>query len=193
MDANPYAAPQSAVADVEESGATTLNPRFYVVSTRKFVLLYVSTFGLYLLYWFYRNWRQYRDASGEDLWPLPRTIFQIFFVHGLFQRINDAVFRADASVSWSHQTHATWMVLMMVAGKLVDRLPELPAVAGPGLSLLLSLFLLIGWIKAQRMINLACGDVSGASNQSLSGANWAWMVFGMLFWGLVLFGMLRGA
>lgn len=190
MDANPYAAPQAAVADVAEPGARTINPRFYVVSPSKFALLFVSTAGFYALYWFYRNWRQYRDASGEDLWPLPRTVFQIFFVHGLFQRINDAVFRADASVSWNHQTHATWMVLLMVSVKLLDRLP---VVAGSGLSLLLLLPLLMGWLKAQRMINLACGDVSGASNQSLSGANWAWMVFGWLFWGLVLLGMLLGA
>lgn len=45
--------PDVVIADAE--------PMFYVVSKRKFTILFLSTIGLYYLYWFYKNWDRYQD------------------------------------------------------------------------------------------------------------------------------------
>jgi len=38
------------------STATAQRPYFFTPSTLKFVLMSVCTFGIYELYWFYKNW-----------------------------------------------------------------------------------------------------------------------------------------
>jgi fatty acid desaturase len=55
-----------------------------VTGTRRFshaqpiwqlVLLSTFTFGLYEIYWFYRNWKQLRDEDNLDVNPLGATAF----------------------------------------------------------------------------------------------------------------------
>ena len=41
---------------------------------------------------------------------------------------------------------------------------------------------------AQGAANAACKDPQGLSNKDFSGANIAWIVFGVLFWAAALFG-----
>ncbi|MEJ2693955.1 MAG: hypothetical protein P8166_13140 [Candidatus Thiodiazotropha sp.] len=74
MDSNPYSPPVAELEqDLEQASC------FYVVSPRKFTLLYFSTFGLYMFYWFYANWNEYRRATGHKVWPVPRALFNILF------------------------------------------------------------------------------------------------------------------
>jgi hypothetical protein len=62
---------------------------FFLVGTRKFVALHVVTLGLYQMYWFYRQWRKLRDVGGEEIWPIPRTIFCGLFSYWLFARVDE--------------------------------------------------------------------------------------------------------
>lgn len=53
-----YQAPNSELlADQEEQGK-----EFYIVSTAKFVVLFLSTLGWYGTYWFYRNWQAFKKT-----------------------------------------------------------------------------------------------------------------------------------
>jgi hypothetical protein len=49
----------------------------------------VLTFGLYQLYWLYKQWDRVRDA-GENLAPAARSLFGIIFCYSLFRRIIDS-------------------------------------------------------------------------------------------------------
>lgn len=72
----------SALAETPESSTTTeATPPFLVVSIRKFLLLYISTFGLYRVYWFYTNWRLQKQFNRETTWPVARTVLAVFFVY----------------------------------------------------------------------------------------------------------------
>lgn len=75
MNDNPYKAPES---DLELAVAGT-EKQFYVVSIRKFTILFFMTLGLYTIYWFYSHWNEYKLYSGKKIWPAPRSIFSIFF------------------------------------------------------------------------------------------------------------------
>ncbi len=70
-------APLSSSEEIEfavERGAPGELP-FYCVSTLKLSLLSVATFGLYELFWFYKNWVLVRSRSGRDISPFWRAFF----------------------------------------------------------------------------------------------------------------------
>ena len=71
----PYAAPRA--------GAEL----YYYISPNRIVLMTFLTAGLYLFYWMYLTWRQYRDHTGEVAYPvwhalaLAVPIYQFFRLH----------------------------------------------------------------------------------------------------------------
>ena len=67
---------------VEVRAVAASPPKFYVVSARKFWLLFLLTGGIYCVAWFYKNWAHFKRATkDDDIWPGPRAVFHIFFVH----------------------------------------------------------------------------------------------------------------
>jgi hypothetical protein len=163
---------------------------FYVVSTRKLAILFLATAGLYPIYWFYKNWDRYKDrvpgASrfGTRVSPPVRAAFSVFFVHALFRTVKQHGSAHAACRAWSAGLHATWLVLLLLAGECVDTLvdPALGRPYGNLAALLVMVVTLFAFLKAQRMINLACGDPAGAANARLSRANLAWIAIGAVVW-----------
>ena len=60
---------------------------FFPVSTQKFILLSICSFGIYHAYWHYENWRRIKSRSGEDISPFWRTFFLPLYSFSLFARI----------------------------------------------------------------------------------------------------------
>ncbi|MEM9176094.1 MAG: hypothetical protein AAGC67_12735 [Myxococcota bacterium] len=165
--------------------------RHYVVGVRKFLLLSLATLNLYQVYWFWRNFRNLRDASGESFWPVPRAIFSIFFTHGLFRDVDETLRSKGLRFAWSADpTAAAVISLNLVSGvgaNLTGRLAE----QAPVLDLVfmgIGLLVPFATLPAQRAINLANGDPEGATNADLTAANWLWLVFGLIFWATTVFG-----
>jgi hypothetical protein len=63
------------------------SPVFFAVSPTKLIVMSIFTFGLYELYWFYRNWKFLKEKKGLNISPLARTLFLIIFCYDLFNRI----------------------------------------------------------------------------------------------------------
>jgi hypothetical protein len=185
---NIYDAPASNLND--EPAASDEAHKFYVVGPLKFALLYAFTFGFYQLYWFYKNWSRYRAHTQESLWPVPRAIFTIFFTHSLFRRVNETIEAQDLEYSWDPGTLATWYVLAQIANRIMDRLPDSTDKVVVPIELIIMLPV-VGYILccAQRAINVACGDPTGASNKRLTWANYLWLVIGFLTLVLILLGL----
>ncbi|WP_316771925.1 hypothetical protein [Pedobacter frigiditerrae] len=61
----------------------------YIISLNKFIFLSVITFGLYIIWWFYKAWRFFQEKENTDIMPALRTIFGIFFLIRLFSKIID--------------------------------------------------------------------------------------------------------
>lgn len=57
---------------------------YYPVSYMKFVILSVSTFGLYLYFWFYMQWRYIRDRDLSCISPFFRSMWMPFWYYPLF-------------------------------------------------------------------------------------------------------------
>jgi hypothetical protein len=74
------------VPAAEPSSVVDTGPSWFVVGPGKLVFMSVVTLGLYQIYWFYQHWRRVRD-SGENVWPVPRSIFGVIFGYSLFRRV----------------------------------------------------------------------------------------------------------
>ena len=60
---------------------------YFSVSTGKLVVMTIVTFGLYQVYWFYKNWRAVKKQGGENISPIWRSWFAIFYSDSIFNRI----------------------------------------------------------------------------------------------------------
>jgi hypothetical protein len=64
-------------------------PRYFPVSIPKLIIMSVCTFGIYELYWFYKQWQFEMKRTPQKLSPFWRAIFAIIFCYPLFQRIRE--------------------------------------------------------------------------------------------------------
>ncbi len=181
---NPYAPPAARLGMATAAG----HAEFYIVSRRKFVLLFVATVGLYQLYWFYRHWKQYGQAHQKLLWPVPRAIFAIFFTHSLVRNIRLSLRLGSRPHRWAPRTLATIFVILQIASNILDRLSSygIGTPASFWASLLVLVPLGATLLSIQGAANVACGDPAGSRNSRLTAANWAWLGLGGLFWALLL-------
>ncbi|KQW93989.1 hypothetical protein ASC94_15715 [Massilia sp. Root418] len=187
MNDNVYAPPK---AELGPDSRSMAGVPFYVVSPRKFLILFIATLSIYQVYWLYKNWALYRQASGESLWPVPRAIFSVFFLHSLFRHVK-AHKQEDAPGEWNNNASAWAMVGLIVVSNTLSRLSS-RAVGSPytdWLSLLTLIPLALCFLPVQNQINARCGDPAGSSNDKLTGANLAWCVVGAIIWILALIGL----
>jgi len=173
-------------------------PTFYVVSRKKLAILYLATFGLYGVYWFYKNWSNYKNCSSDkfnvdrSIWPVARGIFSIFFIHSLFREVKTYGRNKAALAAWNNESLATQLVLFTILGNLLDRLSA-RSIGSPytDIASLLIMAPLLGLLLgAQQMINVGCGDPDGESNSRLTTANYVWIAIGLVFWGFAIFGFM---
>jgi hypothetical protein len=186
---SPYTPPKSLQISAEDEAKS---PDLYVVSLKKFTILYLATLGVYKIYWLYKNWSLFREATGERLWPVARAIFSIFYIHALFRAVTRRLGDANPSVNWNPQWQATLLVLLIAIASVGDRLAA-KSIGSPFtdlISILLLVPICLLMRKAQKMINLACRDEAGAGNDKLSAANYAWIALGACFWTLLIIGLL---
>lgn len=187
MTENVYAAPLS---NLDEQPAAGTGARFYVVSTRKLLVLYFMTLGLYHLYWNYKNWALHNEATGDVVWPVPRAIFSIFFTHSLFREVatHDVT---QQRAEWNAGSAATFMVLLVIGGNILERMASKglgsPLTDIASIAFLVPTGLLLKQVQME--INARCGDPAGNGNASFSGANIAWCVAGAIYWALAILGI----
>lgn len=183
---NPYATPQ---ADLNPDDYEA--PDFYVVSIKKFTVLFFATVGLYSVYWFYKNWQYYKEKHDAKMWPIARGIFNIFFAHKLFGFVEDKLESVGKGGTWKPSGLATSYVIFTIFSNILDRLANKEV--GSPLTDLASLLMLIPVFfvlkKAQEKINLSQNDPDGTTNKNFTAANWICITLGGLLWLLIAFGL----
>lgn len=175
-------------------------PMFYVVSLRKFTVLFLATLGLYSIYWFYKNWDLYKDkwpfASevGSTVWPVPRALFSVFFVHALFREVKAYGRDNPVVAAWRNNWHATTVVILMLLSTVLDR-ASAHGMGSPTTdiaSLVVILPLVVELRKAQAMINASCSDADGSGNSDFTKANYAWVAIGVVVWLVMIIELFAG-
>ncbi len=159
-------------------------PRYYAVAPYKFMLLSILTFGLYFVYWFYRNWRQIKIVDNEDTWPPARGFFYIFFTHSLLADVDANFVSQGRTYEWKPTLIATVFVILTLASNFMSRIFDVDTMSiWLDLSIMVIPIVLASiLLVAQKAINDALNDVGGLANASLTAANWVWLVLGGLLW-----------
>jgi hypothetical protein len=161
----------------------------FVTSTTKLVVLYLTTFGLYGLYWFYAHWQAQKQAFGSKIWPIARGIFSIFFATQLFKSIDVQARQAGHHTTWNPSTNAAVYIVLVVGARLASRFDRSDDPTLLGLvTLAVGLAAVLPVVTAQKVANLAAGDEHGQSNSSLTALNVVAMLLGAAVWALVLIG-----
>ena len=82
---NPYATPQAPVQD--STAVTDPAGTFFSVTPLKLAIMSLTTFNLYLLYWFYKNWKAVQRITGEKVSAALRAFFYVIVSYALFTRM----------------------------------------------------------------------------------------------------------
>ncbi len=163
----------------------------YVVSPKKFTILFLSTMGLYGIYWSYKNWSLYKSSSDSNIWPIARAFFDIFFIHLLCSKITfqtqlESEQKESSAVKWS----ATKYVILVIISRVFDHLANknIGVPYSYFVSIILVPFTYQALYSIQLKINQHMEDESGSSNGDLSWVNYLWIVVGVIFWLLIILG-----
>ncbi|HEX5055651.1 MAG TPA: DUF3857 domain-containing transglutaminase family protein [Gammaproteobacteria bacterium] len=60
---------------------------WFPVTLPKFALMWIGTFGLYGLYWFYRNWLYVKQRDRSSIMPAARSLFANFWYYPLYEEL----------------------------------------------------------------------------------------------------------
>ena len=172
-------------------GVEGVAPEFFVVGVPKFLLMCVFTLGLYTVYWFYQNFKLQKAKHSIDSWPIARSIFNIFFVHSLFESIEKSLQRKEINFEWSYKELATFYVVTILASRIFSQLYTYKVFPPYTEIVALSLIPVIAYLltKAQKAINVYEGDPEGNSNADFSATNYIFLVLGCIWWALIIFGL----
>ncbi len=172
---------------------------FFPVSEGKFITLYLLSFGLYGVYWFYQHWKRQKPLMDKKIYPLWRAIFSIFFTHSLFKRINQQAAHLPQQHKFNTNILATFFVATIVLSFLMDPalistdiLKNMTSQSFIAISLTLFLLSTYPLVKAQAVINRINNDMLGLLNHKYSVWNYLIIVPGTLFWLMLTLGILAG-
>jgi len=172
-DVNPFAPPVDDGPPPVRALAGT-DPRFFAVSRNKFMVMCLATFGLYELYWFYRNWKRIKERTRSDIWPVLRAFFALFFTHALLRDVTIAAAESDVRPRFKVQS-AAWAFIGLT---LLSRLPD------PFWFVALLAF--VPLVPVQDTINDIHRRVApnADTNSGFGLGNWVVIGVGFIFWAL---------
>jgi len=169
---------------------------FFPVSEGKLITLYILSFGLYGVYWFYKNWKLQQPAMDKKIYPVWRAIFSIFFTHSLFKRINLQASHLKDEHRFNANALATFFVVTIIASNILDRLvgtTQSSTNMSNNTIIITSLALFIVSViplaKAQATVNRINNDMLGYLNHKYSLANYLLIALGSASWIMLAFGL----
>lgn len=192
-----------------ESANANSDIRFFPVSEGKLITLYIASFGMYSIYWFYKNWQLQQTSMGKKISPVWRSIFSIFFTHALFRRIDQQAARLDKKHRFSANTLATLFVAAIIASNVLDQLTQLTQITQLTVSanmfgavslnsiiitsLILFFLSIYPLVKVQATVNRINNDMLGYLNHKYSFWNYLLIAIGVISWLLAALGILNEA
>jgi hypothetical protein len=188
-----------AQAETQKLPADENETPFFPVAEGKFITLYILSFGLYGIYWFYQHWKRQKPMMDKKIYPLLRAIFSIFFTHSLFKRINQQAIHLPQQHKFNTNALATFFVTTIILSHVIepvsmgaDMIQSMTSQTFITVSLVLFLLSTYPLVKAQATINRINNDMLGLLNHKYSVWNYLIIVPGAIFWLLLVMGILAG-
>jgi len=187
---NVYDAPQAELLD--ESNAQALSEH-YVLPQSKLWIFSILSFGIFLIPWNYMHWRRIKLLENSNIWPAPRSLFSIFFIHSLFTNFELGKQQIEAEYTWSPAANAAAFIIFSIIGNLLDQIYSAMSLEiGLEYWLLFIAALIIPILSisnAQKVANIVSNDPTGHSNSRWTIGNYLWLVICLGFWALIGLGL----
>lgn len=153
-------------------------PIYFAVSKSKLIVMSLCTFGIYEIYWFYKNWKLIKERNGKNIRPFWRSIFAVFFCHSLFKSIRDS----GDSHGFGSDINPGWLAVGYLGLSVTWRLPD-PF-------WLVSMLTFLPLLPAQELINNIHSKIAPSANRNdrFSGKNIAVVILGGMLGLLALLG-----
>lgn len=166
--------------------------KFFPVSEGKLITLYILSFGIYGVYWFYKNWKLQQTVMDKKIYPVWRAVFSIFFTHSLFNRIDKQALHLEKKHQFNANVLATFFVIAIILSNILDRFAMETNIPG-GLSnntiiiISLIIFFLSAYplVKVQATVNRINNDMLGYLNHKYSLWNYVLIALGTILWLLI--------
>ncbi len=130
---------------------------YFPVSSAKFLAMWILTWGVYGIYWYYKNWNYVKNAGSKKIMPVWRSLFYQFWYYPLYLRLCGSMEHAgiDDKSRFPSKNAAlimaiTFLVVIISSG--IDELYAIPLTAISGLIML----------PLVRMVNLINADHKSA-------------------------------
>ena len=81
-DTTEQMSPESGAHEYEQTAAQGL---LNILSPQRILFMTIVSYGLYLFYWFYITWKQYRDTTRERAYPVWHALTLFVPIYGLFR------------------------------------------------------------------------------------------------------------
>ena len=141
---NPYSPPAKKAAAAGKKKKRS-GPLFHPVSLRKLGVMGPFTINIYLIYWFFQNWRYAQKKKG---WILP-VVFAFFFpltCYGIFEKVQTRALKCKIPVGWS-------VVSLGLACTTIQLLPLLLSAQGVPYTELIKYLMVLPLLPVQKTIN----------------------------------------
>ncbi len=104
----------------EQNDAARPELPYFSVSTTKLLVMTLCTFGLYELYWFYKNWSLIKKRDSLTIRPFWRAAFAVFFCHGCFKDVRDGAEKRGLPNNFNADGMAAGWILTTILWRLPD-------------------------------------------------------------------------
>lgn len=158
-------------------------PKTKIKSATLFSLLYIASFGLYGVWWFYQTWKYFKEKEDLDIMPAARALFSIIFAYSLFENIQENAIAKGYDKRYSSGLLATIYIVILLLGNFL-----------PEPFWIISLMAFIPMIPPLNSLNFILKNEEGneAIEGEISGKHLAILIIGGLLWILMLYGLSLG-
>lgn len=125
--------------ETKDSKAPDAAPRYFNISPLALAALSFLTFGLYELYWFYKQWWAVKQVNPQVKHPAWRAIFSIFYCYSLFKLTLNSAKHHGYAKTYSPGLLAAAYIILALVGNSWGRASELAPAVDIGLWLVFSL------------------------------------------------------
>ena len=105
-------------------GAVTEPPVRYLLSIQRIIIMTILSGGLYLFWWFYITWKQYRDHTEEEAYPIWHAftlfvpIYSLFRVHAHTRTYRELMLERQLASSISPGTAVIAVIISSWLGNI---------------------------------------------------------------------------
>jgi hypothetical protein len=149
--------------DMPEKSVADEASTYFSVAPIKFVIMSFGTFGIYDLYWFYKNWCHIKQKNNLNIMPFWRAFFAPLWSYSAFTHIQNEINKKELSIKLNTVLFAILYFIIQATWKL------------PEPYMLISVFSFLLIVPANNATTLINKKIDSGFIQNSKIESWNWL------------------